>query len=69
MKNFSQPIAFSCRDGQTEERNERKKSLKVVIKKNSLDIFFSWTCAKRIVASKKNGNNVKGGRQKTKNVK
>lgn len=55
-------------DRQKKEMKE-KKSLKFVIKKNSLDIFFSWTCAKRIVASKKNGNNVKGGRQKTKNVK
>lgn len=32
MKNFSQPIAFSCRDGQqTEERNgrEQKKFIRI----------------------------------------
>lgn len=69
MKKFSQPIAFSCRDGQTEERNERKKSLKFVIKKTHSIYFLVGLALRELWQAKKNGNNVKGGRQKTKNVK
>lgn len=55
-------------DRQKKEMREKKK-FEVCYKKNSLDIFLVGLALLRELWQAKNGNNVKGGRQKTKNVK